>query len=185
MILKEEEKKKFDLVPEGLQQGVCVWLFDLGTHMDTNFNKEKRLIRLGFELSEVRIAGEKDGKHYDYAKKISKEYNASMNEKSTLRKHLESWRGRKFTDDEKKGFDLQTILGVNCMVQIIHETKGEDTYANINNILPIYKGMEVRKPESKILYFDLHASSDVPEGTPQWIKDKILKCKELTVKEGI
>jgi hypothetical protein len=177
----KEEKKKFELVPEGLHHGVCVWLFDLGTHMDTMFNKEKRCVRIAWELPDVRVKGTKDGVDYDYPKIISKEYNLSMNEKSTLRKHLESWRGRKFTDEEKGGFDLQSVLGVNCMVQIIHDTKGDDTYANINAILPLYKGMETKSPESKSLLYTLGDSPEIPSGTPDWIRDKILKCKELTV----
>ncbi|MHA1379626.1 MAG: hypothetical protein ACTSRG_14730 [Candidatus Helarchaeota archaeon] len=44
----------------------------------------------------------------------------SLHAKATMRKFLESWRGKKFTKEELEGFDLQKILGKPCQLQIIH-----------------------------------------------------------------
>jgi len=41
---------------------------------------------------------------------ISKRYTMSLGEQSTLRKDLESWRGKKFTPEELQGFDLNACI---------------------------------------------------------------------------
>jgi hypothetical protein len=38
---------------------------------------------------------------------------------------LEVWRGRKFTSEELDEFDLETVLGAQCQIQVAHD-QGED-----------------------------------------------------------
>jgi len=64
-----------------------------------------------------------------------------LHEKSALRKDLESWRGKKFTRDEEMGFDIERLIGVNCLLNITHNEVGDRTYANIVSIMPLAKGM--------------------------------------------
>jgi hypothetical protein len=71
----------------------------------------------------------------------SKKYTLSLHEKANLYKDLVSWRGRAFTPEERAGFDLEKLIGVNCQIQIVHVTKGDKTYANITSIVPLAKGM--------------------------------------------
>jgi len=62
----------------------------------------------------------------------------SWSEKANLRLDLQSWRGQPFTSEEMRRFDLKTILGVWCMLNII-ERQGQNgkTYSNVNGITPV------------------------------------------------
>ena len=59
--------------------------------------------------------------------------------KSSLVKDLISWRGRAFTDEELKSFELDNIIGAPCQLSIIHNVKDDKTYANVDAIVPAHK----------------------------------------------
>ena len=46
---------------------------------------------------------------------ISETYTNSLGEKANLRKMLENWRGRAFTQEEMDGFDLRNVLGLSLI----------------------------------------------------------------------
>ena len=78
-----------------------------------------------------------------------------MNEKANLRHHLDSWRGKAFTDEEAEAFDVSTVLGKPCMLTVMHTQKDGKTYANITGIGPLPKGISAKTiiPEiTPILY---------------------------------
>jgi len=159
-------------IPEDLHLAVCYAVYDLGTH-HSQFGKDQHKIVIIFELPEVRGQFEKDGKMVDLPRAISKRYTLSLHEKAVLRQDLEGWRGKKFTDEELKGFDLQKLLGVSCQIQIVHTQKDGNTYANINNIV---KSKEQRKPENKTSSFTFADNGvDFPPEMPEWVQNI---CKE-------
>jgi hypothetical protein len=49
---------------------------------------------------------------------IAKQFTLSLNEKANLRADLASWRGRDFTPEEIRGFDLKNILGHWAMISV-------------------------------------------------------------------
>jgi hypothetical protein len=69
---------------------------------------------------------------------IFKNYTMSWADKATLRKDLQSWRGKPFSQEEMRRFDLKTILGVFCMLNVIERT-GQDgkMYVNVDGISPV------------------------------------------------
>ncbi len=71
-----------------------------------------------------------------------------------MRKDLESWRGRKFTQQELQGFDVETIIGVPCLLNIIQEDKGGETYANVASIMRLPKGLPALKARDYIRVID-------------------------------
>ena len=74
---------------------------------------------------------------------VTKKYTASLNEKATLRGDLEAWRGKKFTKQELRGFDIEQLVGVNCQLQVVHTTLDDGrTFANVKAVVPISKGMQ-------------------------------------------
>jgi hypothetical protein len=78
---------------------------------------------------------------------VTNRYTLSLNEKATLRKHLEAWRGKLFTPAELEGFDLENLLGANCQLQVIHNLSDQGrTFANIQAIVPLGKGMTKLRP---------------------------------------
>jgi hypothetical protein len=62
----------------------------------------------------------------------------SWSEKANLRLDLQSWRGKAFTQEEMRKFDLKNVLGAFCMLNVI-ERPGQDgkTYTNVNGVTPV------------------------------------------------
>ena len=141
-ITAQNTGKTFELVPAGNHIARCFQMIEIGTVTEEIMKKQKRLykVRISWELPNEK-------KVFDQAKgeqpfSISKKYTLSMHEKSNMRKDLESWRGKGFTDDEAKAFDITKLLGVPCMVNIIHKTsQGGNQYAAISSVTPMPKGM--------------------------------------------
>ena len=175
----------FELIKEDTYQAVCYGLFDLGSHENKISGKIERKCAIMWEIPDVRIAGIKNGNAYDFPRTKSKTYTASLNEKSNLHKDLTSWRGKAFTADEMKGFELKNILGINCMLQIIHKAGTDGKVRdNIGVILPLYKGIPSKAPENKVLYFALSESDEIPNEAPDWIKKEIASCEEFKSRVG-
>jgi hypothetical protein len=132
---KSDSGKDFQPAPPGVHQAVCVDVVDLGI-LEVTYKgetKKQHKVNLAWQINEDRD----DGKPY----LVFKRYTLSLSEKATLRKDLESWRGRKFTRDEEMGFDLENVIGVNCLLNITHNQVGDKTYANVVSIMPLAKGM--------------------------------------------
>ncbi len=126
--------KNFTPAPAGPHQAVCVDVIDKG--MQPNKFKNGALqhkISIAWQINELRD----DGKRFV----LYKQYTLSLNEKATLRHDLESWRGRPFTRDEELGFDVETVKGANCLINVQHNVSGERTYANVVSVMPLVKGM--------------------------------------------
>ena len=126
----------FTPAPAGLHQGVCVDVVDLGILEVTYANKTKKQhkVRVVWQIDERDDSGKP---HL-----LFKRYTLSLSEKATLRKDLESWRGRPFTRDEEMGFDLEKLIGANCQLNVQHASKNGSTYANVVSIVPLGRGMQ-------------------------------------------
>lgn len=145
-------------VPQGVHMGRCYSLIDLGTQLVRyQFgDKTPHKIRIGWELfgeDEQGAPLEVEGKPMT----ISKSYTLSLNEKSNLRKDLESWRGRAFTDEEAKGFDITKLLNVWCMVNVTHSENNGKTYTNVASLTPLPAALKNAKPTPyhEVVVFDL------------------------------
>lgn len=175
---REPENKGLNPVSQGLHHAICYGLYDLGTQYNETFGKSSHKVLIAWEIPGERITIEKNGEKLDLPRAISKQYTLSLHEKSQLRKDLESWRGKAFSDQEREGFDITKLLGANCMVQVLHKTKDGKTYANVSNVVQLPKGMSKMNPENGTKYFSFEEHQDaIPEGTPDWIKD-IIKASE-------
>lgn len=179
LVAKDSGGKTFDPVPAGVHNAVCYMVMDLGSHFDKKFAKHTHSVLIGWEIPGERIIIEKEGVKHDLPRAISRKYTISLHEKATLRKDLQTWRGRMFTDEELKGFDIKNILGKSCMIQVIHEKVGEKTYANIGAIMPLMKGTPALVAENPLKFYSIEDDRDViPKDTPQWIIDIIRSSEE-------
>jgi hypothetical protein len=152
-IIAKDNRREFTPAPEGLHQAVCVDVTDLGLQATQWGEKQKVEIRWQLEEKD-----EETGKRF----LIMSRYTNSLNEKATLRQHLEAWRGRRFTQEELEGFDLEKLLGVNCQLQVIHNIVGEGrVYANVQAIVPIGKGMTKIRPEDYVRVVDRAGATNV------------------------
>lgn len=70
----------------------------------------------------------------------------SLSKKGNMRKFLEAWRGRPFTDEEAKGFKVAVLLHKPALVQVSHNVTPERTWANIQSIMKLPKGMAAPEP---------------------------------------
>jgi hypothetical protein len=181
MIAKENQKTRpaRDPIPAGMHQARCYALFDLGTHYDEKFLKEKRELIIMWEVPGERIDIEREGKTLDLPRAISKKYTLSLHEKARLRHDLESWRGRPFNTDELGGFDMKAIIGKPCLLNITHSKRDDKTYANVGAITPLMKGMNAPEQENPSASFSFDDGSNVfPEAMPEWVCDIAAKSKE-------
>jgi len=94
-------------------------------------------------------------------------YNATLHEKAKLREHLVSWRGRDFSKAELEKFDLENVLEKNCQIQIVHNLSNNGrTYANVQAIVPLGKGMTQMRPEDYIREKDRVPDEDYDDAPP-------------------
>lgn len=177
MIIKEKGSD-FKPVPAGTHFGRCYGMVDLGTQPSNNpkFEPAHKLLLL-WELP---------NECYEYENEqipctISKEYTASIGKKANLRKHLDSWRGKSFTEEEAKGFAIETVIGVPCTLSVSHQKKGDGgIYAKVESVSGLPKGVSVPSQFHESVHYELSMGRDaVFEALPEWIRKKILNCFEL------
>jgi hypothetical protein len=149
---------------EGLYKFVCVDVVDLGMK-ENKFNKRlqqkvKLYLMLDTEDAEMPVIGQ--------------EYTNSLHEKAKLRHHLEAWRGRKFTDQELNGFDLEKLIGASGQAQIVHSISSEgNTFANVQALVPLGKGMvKLVVPGTYVRHKDRDQRSNV--SAPDDIDDDVV-----------
>jgi hypothetical protein len=171
IIAKQENESNFSPIPEGVHTAQCYAIVDLGIHYSEKFDKKAHKVQIMWELPDEKYEHEGE----ELPRVISKEYTLSLGEKANLRKDLQAWRGKTFTEEELQGFDLKNVLGKGCQLQIIHTEKNGKTYSNIASIMGLPKGMKMGEPINDAIYFDLedpNALSDM-DILPAWVQDKI------------
>ena len=154
----------FKRVPAGVFIGRCFSLIDLGTQLSTGQFGEKlqHKIRIGCELfgedeNGEQLTVEVDGKTMPMT--ISKSYTVSLHEKAGLRKDLAAWRGKDFTDEEARGFDVSKLIGAYCMVNVTTSETNGKTYSNVAGLTPLPGALKNAKPAAvhEHVIFDLDA----------------------------
>jgi hypothetical protein len=149
IIAKKTGGSTFEPAPPGVHAAVCVDVVDLGILevVWKGQKKKQHKVRIAWQIGEDRP---EDGKPY----LVQKRYTLSLSEKAALRADLESWRGKPFTRDEEAGFDLETIIGAPCMMNVVQETRDGNTYSNIKAIMPLPKGMTRLQPRDYVRVCD-------------------------------
>lgn len=136
----EDKGGNFERCPSGMHLARCYRIIDLGTQKSEYMGQVKYLhkVMLGWEIHGTDDNGKplkmNDGRPFG----IFKNYTLSWSEKANLRLDLQSWRGRPFTQEEMRKFDLKNVLGAWCMLNVI-ERPGQDgkTYTNVNGVTPV------------------------------------------------
>ena len=180
MIVRQPEER-FPTAPEGSYAAVCVDEIDLGK-VKSSFGgeeTERNMVRLVWQIDEEMTDAEcqrhnvPEGTRYT----IKQDYTASLHEKAKLRQHLQSWRGRAFTQTELFGFDLESVVGQPCMLSIIHvQGRKGGTFSNLESVMRPPKGMAAIIPVEYVRVKDRPATApakknSAPEEappTPNW-----------------
>lgn len=150
-----------EVIPEGSHQGVCTGVYYLGKQYSEMYGKEADKILFSWELPDVRL----DTKDGDFPRLISKIYTASLHEKASLSRDLESWLGRSLPE----AFDPESLLGKNCVLQVIHK----NGKPRITNITPLLGGLQPVEPEGDTRLYSFMPGEKIPERTSEWISDMI------------
>jgi len=164
---KPENEGNFEQIPAGTYQAVCYAVWDLGIQTTTWEGQEKKQhkIVIAWELNETMKEGDNNGKRFT----VSKRYTNSLGDMANLKKDLESWRGQPFTPEELNGFDVETVIGVNCQLGIIHKESNGKTYSNISSISSLMKNMPVMQAVTS-------------NAIPEWIQK--IKMKSVPIMSG-
>lgn len=118
------QTRDFKPVPAGSHLGRLYKIVDIGTQQGEWQGKAtySRKMIFYFELHGEDDKGQPltndDGKPLI----VTKYYNASLSEKSTLRKHLQAWLNIDF-NNMPQGFEVRSILGKFAMVNVINYSK--------------------------------------------------------------
>ena len=177
----QPEQMERELIPAGMHLARCYSMIEIGT-IEVDYQgdiKNQHKVQLTWEFpTELRVFDKSKG---EQPMVMSKTYTLSMHEKATLRLHLESWRGKGFSEDEAKGFDITKLLGVSCMINVTHNvsTKG-NKYANISAITPLAKGMTMQDQVNKnfVLSYD-DFEFEKYNSLPQWLREKMAESEEF------
>lgn len=172
------------LPPAGTFLARCYAICDMGTQFSEWQGKPKkaRKCRIFFELpTEKHVFLEEKGEE---PFTMSKEFTLSLHAKAQLRKVLDTWRGKPFTEEELDGFDVTKLIGAPAMLTIGHEPRkdGEGDFAKILGIAKVMKGIEVPPMIMKAWQFtlDMGQQSETFKALPEWLREKILDCEEWT-----
>jgi hypothetical protein len=159
-IIAKASGSNFVPAPAGAHAAVSVDVVDLGTLEVTYAGKTKKQhkIEIVWQIAEDM----EDGRPY----RVKKRYTLSLHEKAGLRKDLESWRGRAFTDAELDGFDVESVIGVPCLLNVIHNASGGSVYANVSTIMRLPKGMTAPTQRDYVRVIDREPKQGEP--APQW-----------------
>jgi len=181
-IIATKPEGNFKKVEPGNYVARCYKMIEIGT-VDETYNGElKRVkkVQLTWELpTEMEIFHEEKG-YEPYV--VSKTYTLSMHEKSNLRRDLESWRGKGFTELEAAKFDITKLLGVPCMLNIIHRPGKVDpskNYVEVSNISSMPKGIDCPDPLNPTVRLEYdNWDQETFDGLSEYLKEKIQSSDE-------
>lgn len=160
MIVAENTTTTYAPPDAGTFVAILRGLIDLGTQSSTyeGEHKSARKITLKFEVADTENRRSDGTPHV-----VSKRFTASLHERAALRKFLEAWRGRPFTPEELKGFDMGKLLGVPCLLGIVHQEREGKTFAGISSCMKLPRGMAAPQASEALEHWDM--SGSVP---PDW-----------------
>lgn len=141
--LPNPNDKQFTPCPPGNHIAVCYRVIDLGTQKVEwkGQAKMQHKILISWEIPDEKM---EDGKPFT----IGQRFTWSMSEKASLRHVLESWRGKPFIESDfgNNGFDIKNVIGVGCMLNVVHATNNGKTYGNIASVAKLPKGLNAPSP---------------------------------------
>lgn len=151
----------FETPPLGIQRSICVNYFDVGLQPGYQGGPAAKKVVLLWELE----ARQENGKRFQ----VTKIYTQSIGAKSNLGADLESWRTKPFTDEERKGFDLEKIKLRPCQLNLV----ANGDRAKVAMVLPADKTSP---------YWDVETS---PDYIPRFVQKMIDEQLVIAPKPGI
>jgi len=169
-----EKSSSFPSVSVGVHKARCIKVIDLGTQKN-EFEGYITWKRQALVIWEVPDQTNETSEPLT----ISRFYTLSLHEKSNLGIDLTSWRGRPFSETEKKGFDISKLIGHTCLLNVIQGNKNN----KIGSVMPLPKGDKIAEQYHTS---DTFSIDDFQKGKKETfnqlsegIRNIILRSKEL------
>lgn len=147
----EDTGPTFKPVPAGMHLARCYRIIDVGTQKSEFEGNVKFLhkIKLVWEVHGNDEVGNPIVTEKGEPMIVTKDYTLSWAEKATLRLDLQSWRGKPFSDEEQRRFDLKALLDKWCMVNVTHKAKkkGNGVYSNVTAVTPVPSALKASLPK--------------------------------------
>ena len=169
-----EKSSSFPSVSVGVHKARCIKVIDLGTQkneFEGNITWKRQALVIWETPDQTNETSE--------PLTISRFYTLSLHEKSNLGIDLTSWRGRPFSETEKKGFDISKLIGHTCLLNVIQGNKNN----KIGSVMPLPKGDKIAEQYHTSVIFDLkefqNGNKEVFNQLAEGIRNMILRSKEL------
>lgn len=178
MITMQNDSKPRELPPAGAHVAILYSIIELGTMEGEYMGKPtlKKKIRLNWELPE-------EIREYDGVQKpmvVGKTFTASLFEQSKFRPIVVGMLGG-LTEEQEETFDVKSLLGRGCMVQIAHDEYNGTKFANVVSVTQLPKSVKLPKQFNPTKYLDYSDGwdDDIYDSLPQFIKDKMAESQEM------
>ena len=169
-----EKSSSFPSVSVGVHKARCIKVIDLGTQKNEyegNITWKRQVLVIWETPDQTNETSE--------PLTISKFYTLSLHEKSNRGIDLTSWRGRAFSETEKKGFDIANLIGQPCTLNVIQGNKNN----KIGSVMPLAKSDKIAEQYHTNVIFDLkdfqNGKKEVFNQLPEGIRNIILRSREL------
>lgn len=142
IIVKGGSETHYAPHPTGPFAAVCCDVQDLGWEEHPQYGWKYK-IRLVFFCGEWTEEKEIEGERKRFPMTVAKKFTASLADKANLRAFCRSWRGQDFDPQTlRDGFDFEKMLGAPAFLQVGHFQYQGETYAGIDTVMRLPKGME-------------------------------------------
>jgi len=160
----------------GSHDVICCQLVDFGTHDKEWKGKtvgKVNKVNFGFEFINETM----DGENGEFNPIWGAQFTNSLSKKANLRGILEGWRGKQFTEEELKGFDLSKLLGMPCTLVIQPNTNGNPKIQAIMRAKDLVGKRDVHEYWVEEGCFE----NEIPDWMPEWMMDEIKSSYEFRV----
>jgi hypothetical protein len=173
------QQREREVIPQGTYVATCYSVIEIGTVASMFEGEEKRMkkVRVTFELPALmRVFDPIKG---EQPMVISNDYTLSMADNANLRKFISGMIGREIIGKEAYDFDIRNLIGMSCLLNVVHKQVGDKTYANIHAASPLIMGMVAPaqiNPSQCLMFFNF--DFDVYNKLPKFLQEKIAATPE-------
>lgn len=140
LLQKESGGGDFKPAPAGTHNAVLVDVVGPVTKQVTWQGQVRDVDKLRIVWQIDEINPEFEGRYI-----VSQWYTATLHEKGNLCQMLEGWAGKPLPSDAP--FDTESLIGRPCIVNVVHRESNGKTYANVQSVSKLPKGMTPIQPD--------------------------------------
>lgn len=160
--------------PAGTHPATAIGVLHLGTHWETYKGQDARKVVIMAIVFEIEYEEGSNLKRTWMCRSfnvgLDKQGKMVLGDKSNLKKMLAGWRGKGYAEGEQ--IDISAVLNRDCLVGVVHDIKEEKTYARIDSVSMLPRGVAPLKPTRNIGLYSVDSGEPAPQeksGEPEWM----------------